>query len=90
VPVVTLVGPALHQRISYALLRHCGLEEFCADTPEGYLERAVDLARNVTRLRELKAGLRATLQASPLARPDLFIENFQAAMTEVAEKHGLL
>jgi predicted O-linked N-acetylglucosamine transferase (SPINDLY family) len=89
VPVITLVGPAPHQRISYALLRHCGLEECCADTPEEYLDRAVGLARNVPRLRELKDGLRGMLQASPLARPDLFVENFQAAMTRVAKKHGL-
>ncbi|MGB8275120.1 MAG: tetratricopeptide repeat protein [Alphaproteobacteria bacterium] len=89
VPVVTLYGPTLHQRISYALLRHCGLEECCAQTKAEYVEKAVALASDVTRLRALKAGLRGRLQASPLARPDLFVENFQATMTEVAAKHGL-
>lgn len=89
VPVVTLVGPAMHQRLSYAILKHAGLDECCADTPQEFVDRAVALAENVARLRELRTGLRATVQASPLARPELFVENFQAAMENVARRHAL-
>ena len=89
VPVVSLVGPAMHQRLSYAILKQVGLDECCANTPQEFVERAVALAGNVTRLRELRTGLRATVEASPLARSELFVENFQAAMEEVARRHGL-
>lgn len=89
VPVVTLVGPAMHQRLSYAILKHAGLDECCADTPQEFVDRAVALAENVARLRELRTGLRATVQASPLAQPELFVENFQAAMEDVARRHAL-
>jgi predicted O-linked N-acetylglucosamine transferase (SPINDLY family) len=87
VPVVTLVGESLHQRISHAILCHCGLEELCARNEEEFVAAAVSLAKDRERLNHLRHGLRATLQSSPLARPDLFVEQFQKVMEEVASGH---
>ncbi len=88
VPVVSLVGPAIHQRVSYAILKHCGLDECCADTPEEFVAKAVALA-DAEKLRELRGTMRSRLLNTTLARPDLFIENFQNMMEQVARKHGL-
>jgi protein O-GlcNAc transferase len=89
VPVVSLVGPALHQRISYALLKHVGLDECCAESPEEYVDRAVALAKNVERIRDLRANLRGMIKNSQLVQPELFAENFETAMMDLAVKHGL-
>jgi len=88
VPTVSLVGKAIHQRVSYAILKHCGLGECCAGTPEEFVATAAALA-DVEKLRALRRDMRPRLQTSTLARPDLFIENFQATMTELARRHGL-
>lgn len=88
VPVVSLVGKAMHQRVSYAILKHCGLDECCAETPEDFVTKAVALA-DPARLRGLRRDMRPRLQSSTLARPDLFVQNFQTTMKEVARRHGL-
>ena len=88
VPVVTLVGSAMHQRLSYAVLQHSGLDECCAHTPEEYVAKAVALA-DVDKLREMRGTMRTRLQGSSLARPDLFIKDFQAMMEELVRRHGL-
>lgn len=88
VPVVTLVGGAMHQRLSYAVLTHTGLDECCAHTPEEYVAKAVALA-DVDKLRAMRGNMRTRLQSSTLARPDLFIKDFQATMEELVHRHGL-
>ena len=45
VPVVSLVGPAFHQRISYSALMHCGLEELCTFDDATFVDRAVEIAK---------------------------------------------
>jgi protein O-GlcNAc transferase len=88
VPVITLVGGAMHQRLSYAILNHTGLDECCAHTPEEYVAKAAAFA-DVDKLRDMRRNMRTWLQGSSLARPDLFIKNFQATMEEVVRRHGL-
>ena len=88
VPVVSLFGNAMHQRLSYAILNHSGLNHCCAATPEEYVAKAVALA-DVDVLRDMRGNMRTRLQGSTLARPDLFIKDFQATMEEVVRSHGL-
>lgn len=88
VPVVSLVGNAYFQRISYAILKHLGLDECCATDPEDFAAKAVALA-DVEKLRQLRRDLRPRLLESTLARPDLFVENFQTMLEDVARRHGL-
>ncbi len=89
VPVVTLVGESLHQRISHAIVSHCGLDELCARNEDEFLAAAVSLANDRKKLNELRHGLRVTLQSSSLGRPDLFVEQFQDVVEEVVSSHKL-
>lgn len=89
VPVVTLVGDAFHQRISYSVLMHCGLEELCTFTPQDFVERAVRLAAERDKLLAWRHGLRDVMEASPLCDDERFIFQFQAMLEQVAELHGL-
>lgn len=88
VPVVSLVGDAYFQRISYAILKQLDLDECCAFNKEDFVAKAVALA-DAGKLRALRRDLRPRLEASTLARPDLFVENFQTMLEDVARRHGL-
>ncbi|WP_019904256.1 tetratricopeptide repeat protein [Methylobacterium sp. 77] len=66
VPFVTLRGDSAVASAGAAVLTAVGLEELVAETPEAYAACALDLARDPDRLRDLRAGLRARMLASPL------------------------
>ena len=89
VPVVSLCGPAYHQRISHSILNHVGLGELSCDTPDDYVRAAVGLVRDPVRLAQLRAELRQRLLDSDLCRTDRFVARFQDKMIELVERHGL-
>lgn len=67
VPVVTLRGPGIHaQNVGVSLLNAVQLGECIAHTEDEYAQRAAALARNVTRLSALRAGLRPRMLKSVL------------------------
>jgi predicted O-linked N-acetylglucosamine transferase (SPINDLY family) len=86
VPVVSLHGPAFHQRISHSLLHHVGLGEFSHATPAAFVDAAVSLAGDPDRLAELRAGLRARVAASALFDGAAFAANFCAAAEALVGK----
>jgi predicted O-linked N-acetylglucosamine transferase (SPINDLY family) len=89
VPCITLVGPSLHQRISYAILNHAGAGELCAHTIEEYVELAAALAHDVDSLREYRHGFRPALLASPLCQGERFTRNFEATIERAAAENGI-
>lgn len=89
VPVVSKVGPGLHQRLSYGLMSAIGLEELCVETDEDYIEKAVELAKDPESLHFLRRELRPSILNSSLCRAEDFGRNFCNVMTDVAKKHGL-
>lgn len=89
VPVISLVGPAFHQRISYAILRHAGLEEFCAYSQPEYVRLAEELANDIDRLREYRNTIRDKLRNSDLCDGVGFTRGFEELMWQLAEKHDL-
>lgn len=89
VPVVSLVGDYNHQRISYSVLMHCGLEELCVFTPEDYVARAVALAGERDKLAAWRTDLREVMRVSPLCDEQRFVYQFQEMLDQVAQLHGL-
>lgn len=78
VPVVSLVGPAVFERLSYSILTNAGLGDLCAFDVEGYKAAALKLAGDPERRAALRTGLRATLKASPLGQTEQFARDFYA------------
>ncbi|MDP3488690.1 MAG: tetratricopeptide repeat protein [Phenylobacterium sp.] len=76
VPVVTLVGAGLFERLSCSILGNAGLHDLCTGDLDGYREAAVRLAGDVERLRKLRRGLRPTLKASRLGQTKAFAVDF--------------
>lgn len=88
VPVITLVGEALFERLSYSNLCNAGLADLCTFDRERYVETALALAANTERRKELRFGIRNQIRAHPLGRTDLFVSDFQT-VTERAVREGL-
>ena len=76
VPVVTLVGPGLFERLSLSILGNAGLSDLCAGDLDTYLQTAVKLAGDVKRLTDLRQNLRSTLKASRLGQTKTFAQDF--------------
>lgn len=85
VPVVTLVGAGLFERLSCSILGNAGLHDLCAGDLEGFRQTAVKLAGDVERLRKLRRELRPTLKVSRLGKTKAFAADFyrmlEAAVT---------
>jgi protein O-GlcNAc transferase len=76
VPVITLVGETLFERLSYSSLMNGGLPELCARDTEGYIAAAVKLGTDPDRIVELRAGLRERMRASPIGQTTQFAHDF--------------
>ncbi|MFS8823059.1 tetratricopeptide repeat protein [Synechococcus sp. W60.2] len=68
-PVVVLAGNAHVCRVGVSILTNVGLPELVAQTPEEYVEIAVNLASDLERLRHLRHSLRGMMEKSPLRDP---------------------
>jgi predicted O-linked N-acetylglucosamine transferase (SPINDLY family) len=90
VPVITLVGEAFHQRISYSALVQVGLEKDCAAFDEAeFVARAVAVANDPEWLRRVRHGLRDVVAQSPLCDEERFVYQFQEMLELLAAHHKL-
>jgi len=69
VPLITLIGPGLHQRLSYSVLVAVGVDELACDSESQYVDCAVRLAADTERIAEYRTTLRTRFRASPLCDP---------------------
>jgi protein O-GlcNAc transferase len=79
VPCVSLAGQTSVSRAGKSILHACGLGELTADTPEHFVRIAADLANDLTRLRDLRLGMRRRLLASALMDHRGFAAKLEAA-----------
>jgi predicted O-linked N-acetylglucosamine transferase (SPINDLY family) len=80
VPVVTLAGRTAVSRAGTTLLGNVGLDDLVARSSEQYVDLAAKLIRDAERLAELRRGLRARLEASPIMDAPRFARDFEAAL----------
>ncbi|MHC4884217.1 MAG: O-linked N-acetylglucosamine transferase, SPINDLY family protein [Planctomycetota bacterium] len=83
VGVVTLEGDSHISRVGVSILKRLGLEELIAKTHEEYVEKAVALAGEEGRRRELRESLRSRMESSPLLDGKAFTHSLEAAYREV-------
>lgn len=76
VPVVSLVGEAFFERLSYSILVNSGVPELASTTKEGFVETAVSLAGDRARRLALRQNLREQMKAGPLGRTEDFAHHF--------------
>jgi predicted O-linked N-acetylglucosamine transferase (SPINDLY family) len=79
VPVVSLVGDAFFERLSYSNLSNAGLGELATYSRQAYVESAVALASAQVWRADFRRTARARLAAHPLGDPVRFTRDFEAA-----------
>lgn len=79
VPVVTRIGATSVGRAGLSQLENLGLAALAAGSDDAFVEIAVALANDLPRLADLRAGLRALMERSPLMDGALFARGVEAA-----------
>jgi predicted O-linked N-acetylglucosamine transferase (SPINDLY family) len=83
VPIVTLSGRTAVGRGGRSLLNNVGLPELVASDVAEYQRIAINLAADVDRLGEIRAGLRERMNRSPLMDAAAFARDFQAVYRQL-------
>jgi predicted O-linked N-acetylglucosamine transferase (SPINDLY family) len=86
VPLVSLAGQTAVGRGGLSILSNVGLADLVAHDAEEYVHLALELANDLPRLSELRATLRARMQASPLMDAPRFARNVEAAYRSIWQR----
>lgn len=87
VPVVTLAGDRHASRVGVSLLNNVGLTELIAADSEAYVQVALELATDPSRLISLRATMRERLSASNLLDRRAMGVNLGSAFRAMWERH---
>jgi protein O-GlcNAc transferase len=87
VPVVSLYGRNGVSRSGLSLLGALGLGELAASTPEQYVEIAVALGSDLSRLERLRTSLRTRFDQSSLRDERRFAANFEELLRSAWRQH---
>jgi protein O-GlcNAc transferase len=79
VPTLTLVGASVVGRAAYSVAANLGLSSLASRTPAEVVDTARRFASDLPGLSELRAGLRARLQSSPLMDAPRFARDMESA-----------
>lgn len=82
-PVITCPGVRSWSRSAASILTTLGLSECIAASPDDYVQRAVQLARNPARIAQMRQSLRTRMQESPLMDKRLFARNMELALRQM-------
>jgi protein O-GlcNAc transferase len=83
VPVITRIGDTIVGRAGWSMLSNLNMRELAARTDEEFVKIAVDLAADLPKLAEMRAGLRKRLQNSPLMDGAKFAKGVEAAYRQM-------
>jgi len=87
VPVISLMGERFISRAGASISTHAGLGELVADTPEEYVQKAIALAADQPRLKELRTSLRGRVGTSPLSDGPAYASNVEKAFRDMWASH---
>lgn len=87
VPVLTLLGSTFPGRVSASLLNALDLQGLIAKTPEEYEQRAIELGRDKSKLKEIKDRLAEHRFTKPLFNTSLFANNLEALYKKMYERY---
>jgi len=85
-PVLTVRGNSYHSRVSWSLLKSCGIEELAAASDDDYVETAIALAGDRARLNDLRTRLWQNRATSPLFDPARMARHLESAYAMMAER----
>ena len=83
VPVITKAGVRFASRIGASTLTHLGHPEWIASSNDEFVKIACELAKDVEKLNQIRHGLRAEMQNSPLMDAVTFTRAFEQGLQEM-------
>jgi protein O-GlcNAc transferase len=83
VPIATLVGQTMVGRVGFSQLCYLGLDDLASTTAAGFVQLLVELAGDLPRLQDLRAGLRDRMRCSPLMHPVNYTRGIEEAYREM-------
>tara|TARA_B100000965_G_scaffold282023_1_gene239850 strand:+ start:96 stop:2273 length:2178 start_codon:yes stop_codon:yes gene_type:complete len=86
-PVLTLQGHSFASRVSSSLLEAVGLKELITHSLNEYENMALDLASNLSKLKNIKKKLEDNKNTTPLFNTKLFTNNIEKAYVLMFEKY---
>jgi predicted O-linked N-acetylglucosamine transferase (SPINDLY family) len=87
VPTVTLLGQTMLSRQGGSLLTCVGLQDWIAESTQGYVDTAVRMASDPAALQALRAQLRARAQGTSLFDGALFATQWTSTLVQVWAAH---
>lgn len=87
VPVLTRIGETFPSRVAASLLNACELSGLVTRTLTEYRDRAIELARRVEMLTELRERLVANRLSTPLFDTEAFATDFESLLRAIWEDH---
>lgn len=87
VPVITLTQESNHvHNVGRTILASIGHPSWIANTQEEYIQKAVELASDFDKLKELRTSLRTKMLNSNLCNPKKFTRDLESIYTKILEK----
>jgi len=87
VPVLTTPGSTFAGRVAASLLSAIGLPELIAESPAAYEAHALELARDASALRSIRAKLAANRDKFPLFDTQRFTRHLEAAFVGMRDRY---
>lgn len=77
VPVITIEGPSIHQRVCSAILKHLELNDWIAESETSFMEKVLSIAQNNKLRQSYRTKLRNILKESLLCDGKTFASDFE-------------
>jgi predicted O-linked N-acetylglucosamine transferase (SPINDLY family) len=87
-PVLTQPGATFASRVAASLNHHLGLDDMNVDSDQAYVERAITLGTDRSRLQELRARAQAARRNEGLFDMAGYAHDFEALLTAMFKRHA--
>ena len=85
-PVLTIQGETYSSRVSSSFLNLLGLNELITKSLKEYEDKAVELANDLSKLKNIKYKIQTVKDTTPLFNTKLFTNNLEKAYFEIHKK----
>lgn len=83
VPLITLVGQTHNSHFGYSFLMNIGLPELCAFSIDEYVQKAIDLANDLPRIRRYHQKIRRKMIQSPVMDRSIYISEIESKYQKI-------
>ena len=83
VPLITLVGETHNSHFGYSFLMNIGLPELCAFSIDEYVQKAVELAQDIPRIRKYHQTIRRKMLQSPVMDRSIYISEIESKYQQI-------